>query len=680
MKQYILLLSALMLVLVACSRSTIDDDLKSLEQEAAPIINVPQGAIKGEILVKFNGTATSAFEKVALKSAGIGLKHSGLEEVDRVLTQIGTRQLKRVFPVDKSKEMQTREKGLNRWYVVHFDEAADLQKVARQLAGMEGVDKVQYSHPIRRAYNPEQRATGMQPATKAALKQSRVAGFNDPGLAAQWGYVNNGRLLADGTTNQYGDEIVQAIQGMDVGCKEAWELCTGDPSIIVAVLDEGVMFNHPDLKANMWVNEGETFASDEDADGNGYAGDRYGFNFVTDRGLITYNGPMDTGHGTHVAGTIAAVNNNGTGVSGVAGGDGTVNSGVKIMSCQVFDNSRSVSMYQEAMAIKYAADNGAVVLQCSWGYNSGLANPIEYMPGFTSDEQWLENAPLEKEALDYFIHNAGSPNGVIDGGIVVFASGNESAAMAGYPSAYPDYISVTSLAADGTPSCFSNYGHGASIAAPGGDGDYHLCDEGKILSTVPPFEGEYYGYMEGTSMACPHVSGVVALGLSYAAQLNRHFRADEFRNMVMNAVSDATLESYFADTKTYYINYANYGFTAPMQMQPESYKGQMGAGIINAYKLLKAVEGAGVEMKVPNVLVAVEGLSRINFARYFTGSQGLTFSCRVTDQSVATASTDDQVTFSFSGLMIGSTMVTVKASDGREQTFYITVRNGDGWL
>ena len=84
------------------------------------------------------------------------------------------------------------------------------------------------------------------------------------------------------------------------------------------------------------------------------------------------------------------------------------------MSCQVFSGSKGCDLYQEAKAVKYAADNGAVILQCSWGYNSGLSNPISgYTPGFTSDKDWVDAAPLEKEAFDYFLHNAGSPNDVI---------------------------------------------------------------------------------------------------------------------------------------------------------------------------------------------------------------------------------------------------------------------------
>ena len=134
---------------------------------------------------------------------------------------------------------------------------------------------------------------------------------------------------------------------------EAWKTCKGDPSIIVAILDEGVMYTHPDLAANMWCNPGESVqGAQTDGDGNGYEGDLHGYNFVTESGDITWTDANDTGHGTHVAGTIAAVNNNGIGVSGVAGGDGTPNSGVKIMSCQVFSGQNSVTLAGEARAIK----------------------------------------------------------------------------------------------------------------------------------------------------------------------------------------------------------------------------------------------------------------------------------------------------------------------------------------
>lgn len=184
------------------------------------------------------------------------------------------------------------------------------------------------------------------------------------------------------------------------------------------------------------------------------------------------------------------------------------------MSCQIFSGNKTSSTINLVRAIKYAADNGAVILQCSWGYASPAANGFEYSPGFATEEEWKANCPLEKAALDYFVHNAGSPNGPIEGGIPIFASGNEYAAAGGFPGAAEYCISVNATAADYTISTFSNYGEFTDIAAPGGDQDYYYeyfdgdnvrGAVGCVLSTLPPqvSNGTGYGYMEGTSMACP---------------------------------------------------------------------------------------------------------------------------------------------------------------------------------
>lgn len=677
-KIYLIIIAAATLAFGSCS----DNDAPKYQ---APIIDMPQGANSGEILVKFKSEASAPLGQNYTRAAGNVMTRSGLSAMDAVLEQIGAYKLERVFPVNKHTETRALNAGLDLWYVIHFDKETNLEEAAKALAEVPEVAKVQFSHNLQRTFDPTIKPTVLSKQTlntlSAITRTERTAAFNDPGLSLQWGYINDGSVLTADMTNDFNETVIPAVAGADVNCAAAWQLCKGDPSIIVAVLDEGVMWNHPDLNANMWVNEAETYASSEDADGNGYRGDRYGYNFVADKAFISYNDANDTGHGTHVAGTIAAVNGNGIGVCGIAGGDGTPNSGVKIMSCQVFSGNAGVTLYREAQAIKYAADNGAVILQCSWGYNSGLANSMLYSPGYPTDDAWVDGCPLEKEALDYFIHNAGSPNGVIDGGIVVFAGGNESAAMAGYPGAYPDYISVAAVGPNGTPSSFSNYGTGINICAPGGDSDGHRSEMAEVYSTTPPLLGEesYYGYMQGTSQACPHVSGVVALGLSYAAKLHRHFRAEDFRKLILESTNP--VESYFTETKLYWPYYVAQGPTSyPMQMEPANFRGKMGSGLIDAGILLGKISGNGVEMTVPNMSVAVNGTSKINYTRYFTDGEGMTFTCAVADGAIATMASTDQINFTLKGLKMGSTKATVTASNGTKKDFYITVRKTNGWM
>ena len=144
----------------------------------------------------------------------------------------------------------------------------------------------------------------------------------------------------------------------------------------------------------MWVNDGEIYGSHEDNDGNGYAGDVYGYNFVQKTGVISTDSVYDTGHGSHVAGVIAATNNNGLGISSIAGGDNK-EAGVKIMSCQIFAGAYAGTVLEEVRAIKYAADNGAVILQCSWGYISGAANPYEWTPQFSTCLLYTSPSPRD---------------------------------------------------------------------------------------------------------------------------------------------------------------------------------------------------------------------------------------------------------------------------------------------
>jgi subtilisin family serine protease len=293
---------------------------------------------------------------------------------------------------------------------------------------------------------------------------------------------------------------------------------------------------------------------------------------------------------------------------------------------------------------------------------------------------------LERKALDYFIHNAGSPDGVIDGGLAIFAGGNEAAPAASYPGAYPDFVAVAATAGDFTPAVYSNYGPGTTISAPGGDQDYYwdYVDEthhygaiGCILSTLPmTVSPSGYGYMEGTSMACPHVSGVAALGLSYAAQLRKHFTAEEFRQMLYETVTP--IDQYMTGDKQYKKYVADLELSAPMQkISLNNFKGGMGYGQVNATKLLQAVSGSGVDMTFPNLLIAVGSQTVVDPSVYMSGNN---YTVTIDDTTVASVELVGG-RYVFKGLKAGQTTASITGS--RTDKFVITVRetaNGNGWL
>ncbi|HET9053932.1 MAG TPA: S8 family serine peptidase, partial [Cyclobacteriaceae bacterium] len=311
---------------------------------------------------------------------------------------------------------------------------------------------------------------------------------------------------------------------------EAWTQTTGASNIIVSIHDEGVDVKHVDLKANIWVNPGEIPGNGIDDDGNGYVDDINGYNFSKNKGAIDAQY-----HGTHVAGTIAAVNNNGIGVAGVAGGNGSGN-GVKIMSLQIFGGAPTEKTFV------YAANNGAVISQNSWGYSN---------PGA------FEQSVLD--AIDYFIEEAGDYAGSpMKGGIVIFASGNSNYDSEWYPGYYSNTLAVSAVGPEWKKAAYSNYGAWVELSAPGGDSEYGAI--GSVLSTIP---NDQYAYMEGTSMACPHVSGIAALAL---ANRTKQLSNTELWNKLVTGVVD--IEQYNAD-----------------------YIGKLGSGAIDAVLAIKNDQG-----------------------------------------------------------------------------------------
>ncbi|MCC7406144.1 MAG: S8 family serine peptidase [Bdellovibrionales bacterium] len=272
----------------------------------------------------------------------------------------------------------------------------------------------------------------------------------------------------DLNTNLWG---LKNARKFDVNATQAWDLTTGSKDVVVAVVDTGVDINHPDLKNNLWINQLEARGTTGvDDDKNGLVDDIHGYNFPANTG-----DPKDHhGHGTHVAGTIGAVGNNGKGVVGV-------NWSVSLMAVNIFPRNSDAQTSDAIRGIDYAVKNGAKVINASWGQAGSETEPGELK--------------LLSEAIER-AHQAGV--------VFVAAAGNDSADMdrvSFIPSGLKidNIIAVGSMNSKGGLSGFSNYGaQSVHVVAPGSD----------IYSTVP---GGGYGYKSGTSMAAPHVTGVVAL-------------------------------------------------------------------------------------------------------------------------------------------------------------------------
>lgn len=413
--------------------------------------------VSGVAVVKFDEDFLSEVEN-DLIAGEVVTKSSEFNELQQML---GVVSLKRMFPYAGKYEARTRAEGLHRWYVVNYESTVPYTKASADFINFRGVEVVEHLRPI-------------------VLSDY----LDDPWFGSQWHYLNDGSLSPD------------HVSGVDINVLPVWEHYTmGNDDVVVAVIDGGIDQNHEDLAENCIG----------------------GYNFVSDSAVLT---PHD--HGTHVAGTIGAVNNNGIGVVGIAGGDHkSASTGVRLLSCQIFQHTvgDKDDSADGSIAIKWAADNGAIIAQNSWGYTFDSYR----------DAKETEIPQFLRESIDYFIKYAGTDEngnqiGPMKGGVVIFAAGNS-----GWDTdpigLYPSVISVGAIGPAGTKTNYSNYGEWVDISAPGGDVG---SKNGLIYSTLPDNK---YGGLQGTSMACPHVSGVAALIASYYG--GPDFTADDLKERLL---------------------------------------------------------------------------------------------------------------------------------------------------
>jgi len=469
--------------------------------ERPPIIldEVPEEAYeKGVIRIRFEETASKSVLEMELDRTKEGTVTLGFAGVDALNAQYGVSDARGTFdsPALKNRHTERHQKwGLHLWYDLYVDESTDIIAMIKDYMQL---PEVSFAEPH---YKKE--LIGNVPND---FEQD--INFDIEGAGTRDG----GQLFPDDP--DFGDQWhyhntgqTGGTAGADISLPEAWTIETGNNDIIIAVVDGGIAITHPDLEDNIW--------------------DGVGYNFVSNTTTI-----VPHNHGSHVGGTIGAVTNNNLGVSGIAGGWGT-SLGVSLMSAQVFEPGWGQSG-GFAQAPIYAADNDAAVSQNSWGYTSA---------------GYYEQAVLD--AIDYFNINGGGD--VMDGGLTIFAAGNSSNSNANYPGYYSGAVAVAATNHKDELAWYSNFGSHIELSAPGGETNTNTIEG--VLSTL----NTGYDFYQGTSMACPHVSGVIALILSMAP--------GEFTNEeVLDFVKDTTDD----------IDASNPG-----------YIGQLGTGRLNAMAALQ---------------------------------------------------------------------------------------------
>ena len=676
MKKFITLLAVLAVASVSCTKETALQPADQQTLQSKLIGGTDGETVPGTLLVKLDENAAEAIRKGGF---------TGLSS--DILNGVKATSFTPAIPVQPKNAEVARKYGLHQWFMVGFDPQTSPVAAAEILAKSARVSKIQLNRFVQPT-TAEKAFEADLILTKATGGPSEVA-FDDPHAVHQWNLHNDGSISD------------KAVAGADVGVKEAWRLTGGDPSVVVAIFDCAVDYRHEDLADAVWRNEAEIAGkSDVDDDGNGFIDDKYGFNFVNcfainaDYINSSLNGEKPaaikgnalnsiagSGHGTHVAGIIGATNNNGKGVSSIAGGTGN-GDGVRLMTCQIFQGSMYGSDAQNAAAFIYAADNGACIAQCSYGNSNIITNDDLYINGGEMDGTKISSSTLENAALRYFLDPANSNHESMEGNMAIFAAGNHKNPYSIYPGALSYVISVTAFGWDFLPGGYTNYGPGCKISAPGGEWSGVRDDyAGMILSTgvsgaaqgspgveTERGESKNYVYMQGTSMACPHVSGVLALGLSYAKKLGKKFTREQMQSMLLTSVTDIDQFNKGGSRSFYDVSSGN-----NISIDMNRYIGKMGTGAVDAWKFLMAIEGT------PTFLAEAGQTAKIDLSRYCSPSQTYTISVDDATRTALGLETDPVIKDGFLEIRctkIGSGKMTLSASVGKDNE----IENGIGGM
>ncbi|WP_203295245.1 S8 family serine peptidase [Luteirhabdus pelagi] len=371
-------------------------------------------------------------------------------------------------------------------YVFYLKEGQDLSTVIDK---MKNTDRFEYV---------EQNVVGIGGGQKFEVPISMSTIPNDALFGRQWGMYNDGTFT-----------LSDAEEGVDIDMENAWDIETGSSDLVIAVLDSGVKYDHPELAGRLWTNEDEVMDG-TDTDGNGYIDDVNGWNFA----YGTNDGTDDVGHGTNIIGLLASNSDNGTAYAGI-------NWSCKVMNVKMLNSDNAYLSGAWAVdAIYYAVDNGADIINMSWG--GGAFTPLQ-------------------EAIQY-----AASNGVV----LTACMMNFDNDTPFYPAAYPETIAVGAIDPDGDRSSpffwsatsGSNYGPHIDLIAPG-NYTYNITHTSN---------SNYNVYWGGTSQAAPHAAGVASLLLAQ----NPSLTPSQVRDALNNTADDETGDP-SEDTAGFDIYYGN---------------------------------------------------------------------------------------------------------------------------